>query len=180
VTDRHETTRNEATRDETPGEGATPFRPAFFRPWEWATLRQLVEYIAPRDRTSASAIEAGVPEWIDHRMQADADAQLPMRGGLAWVETESRARFGSGFVGSTDDQRRAVLADIAFPTRTRAEMTPGAAFFSHLRDYTAAAFRASSRAGIDGDRTARGSAPDWRDAPPALLAHPGVRLEDYP
>jgi hypothetical protein len=131
---------------ETP-EDEGPFRPSFFRPWEWATLRQLILYIAPPSPKAPSAIDAGVPEWIDGQMTDQPAAQSTMRGGLAWVESESRVRFGTGFIGSTDEQRQVVLREMMdVPAQSHEDRSPGAVLFSHLRDYTATAAHAPTTA----------------------------------
>ena len=121
--------------------------PKFFSRREWSTVRMLADYVIPRDARSGSATDAKVPEFMDFLL-ADKDASVTtrtaMRGGLAWIDTEARERFGKTFVGATDGQRRQILDDIAFPRRARPEHTHGVAFFNRFRDMTAAGFFSSS------------------------------------
>ena len=42
----------------------TPFKPKFFTPHEYATVRMLVDLIIPKDERSGSATDAGVPEFM--------------------------------------------------------------------------------------------------------------------
>src|SRR5215204_6326823 len=65
------------------------FRPKFFTPHEWETVRALVDAIIPRDERSGSATDAGVPEFMDFilidepRLAEETSRQTAMRGGLA-------------------------------------------------------------------------------------------------
>ena len=82
------------------------FVPAFFTPHEWETVRVLVDLIIPKDARSGSATEALVPEFMDFILNENSGMQTPIRGGLAWLDDESRERFGQTFSGATDRQRR--------------------------------------------------------------------------
>src|SRR4051812_48535677 len=90
-----------------------PFIPKFFKPHEWATVRVLVDMIIPRDSHSGSATEAGVPEFMDFIAIDEPNRQVPLRGGLAWLDSESRKRFSATFVAATEAQRKQILDDIA-------------------------------------------------------------------
>jgi gluconate 2-dehydrogenase gamma chain len=124
-----------------------PYAPKFFTRREWQLVRMLSDYVIPRDARSGSATDAKVPEFMDFLL-ADKDAsatnQNAMRGGLAWLDSESRRRFSKTFVTATDAQRRQILDDIAFPRRAKPEFSHGVAFFSRFRDMTASGFFSSS------------------------------------
>jgi hypothetical protein len=126
---------------------AQPVAPKFFNAHEWKTVRVLVDYIIPRDERSGSATEAKVPEYIDYLL-AEKDAnpatQVAMQGGLAWLDTECRGRFQKAFVDATDDQRRQVLDDIAYPAKAKPGMSYGVSFFNRIRDMTASGFFSSA------------------------------------
>jgi hypothetical protein len=150
--------------------------PRFFTPHERATVEMLADYVIPRDDRSGSATDAGVPDFMDVFLahpDTDPAAGAALRGGLAWLDAECRRRSGATFVASTDPQRRAVLDDIAWPARARAEMSHGVAFFNRFRDLTASGFF-SSRVGYE-DLQYRGNrAVRWTGCPDAALAHLGV------
>ena len=60
---------------ETPGLSAqnksvTPYNPMYFHGQEWAFIQAAVARLIPADDTGSSAIEAGVPEFIDRQMDA--------------------------------------------------------------------------------------------------------------
>jgi len=124
-----------------------PYVPKYFSRREWPLVRMLADYVIPRDARSGSATDAKVPEFMDFLL-ADKDAsvtsQTSMRGGLAWIDNESRERFGKTFVAASDAQRRQILDDIAFPRRAKPEFSHGVAFFSRFRDMTASGFFSSA------------------------------------
>jgi gluconate 2-dehydrogenase gamma chain len=150
------------------------FTPTFFTPHEWATVRILVDIIIPRDGRSGSATDAGVPEFMDFILTEYPNQQLGIRGGLAWLDRETRTRFGHSFAESTGAQRTAVLDDIAWPARARPEMSQGVAFFNRFRDMTASGFF-SSRVGVqDLQYMGNTAVAEWNGCPPEALRKLGV------
>ncbi len=98
-----------------------------------------------------------------------------MRGGLAWLDRECRARFSKPFVECADGERTAVLDDIAWPEKARPGMEAGAAFFSLFRDLVASGFW-SSRMGVEDLRyTGNTFVAEWNGCPPEVLARIGLR-----
>lgn len=155
------------------------FAPKFFTAHEWDTVRLLVDILIPADERSGSATEAGVPEFMDFVMTDRPEAQNGMRGGLAWLDTACRRRFGKPFVACARGEQTAVLDDIAWPDRVRPELSHGAAFFNRFRDLTASGFW-SSKVGVEdlqylGNTAVR----EWRGCPPAALEKLGVRYNEW-
>ena len=68
---------------------AKPYTLRFFTPTEYATIVALSDLIIPRDARSASASEAGAPEFIDYIVAEQPARQTAMRGGLVWLATPS-------------------------------------------------------------------------------------------
>ncbi|MGE5801433.1 MAG: gluconate 2-dehydrogenase subunit 3 family protein, partial [Gemmatimonadota bacterium] len=124
-----------------------PYAPTFFTPHEWETVRVLVDLVIPKDERSGSATDAGVPEFMDFMMGDRPDGQIPMRGGLAWLDNECHERFTKTFVQAAETERAAVLDDIAWPKKAKPEMSQGVAFFNMFRDLTASGFW-SSKIGV--------------------------------
>jgi hypothetical protein len=124
------------------------FKPKFFTPHEWDTVRVLVDIIIPRDDRSGSATEAGVPEFMDFIVGDQPARQTAMRGGLAWLDRECLRRHEKTFVACSPSERTAVLDDIAWPDRARPELARGVLFFNSFRDLTAAGFW-TSKMGIE-------------------------------
>ena len=159
----------------------TPFAPAFFTAEEWETVRVLADYVIPKDGRSGSATDAKVPEFMDFILadaDASTDARNGMRGGLAWLDSESTDRFGKTFVAASDAQRRQILDDIAWPAKARPEMSHGVAFFNRFRDLTASGFFSSAMGFEDLKYMGNTFVPEWNGCPPEALAKLGVSYSE--
>jgi gluconate 2-dehydrogenase gamma chain len=154
------------------------FQPTFFTPHEYQTVRVLADLVIPKDERSGSATDAGVPEFMDFMMTDRAQLQEPMRGGLAWLDTECRERFGKDFVDGADAERRAVLDDIAWPARAKPELSQGVAFFNRFRDLTASGFWSSKMGVADLPYIGNVALPQWNGCPEAQLKRLGVSYGD--
>ncbi len=151
-----------------------PFKPAFFTPHEYATVRMLVDILIPRDDRSGSATDAGVPEFMDFLMNDNPGRQTAMRGGLAWLDSECEGRFDKRFVDCTDAQRTQVLDAIAWPQKAAPEMSHGVAFFNSFRDLTASGFWTSKMGVKDIGYMGNVFVPKWTGCPPEVLAKLGL------
>jgi gluconate 2-dehydrogenase gamma chain len=154
------------------------FQPAFFTPHEYQTVRVLADLVIPRDERSGSATDAGVPEFMDFMMTDRPQMQEPMRGGLAWLDTECRERFGKDFVDGAETERRAVLDDIAWPARAKPELSQGVAFFNRFRDLTASGFWSSKMGVADLPYIGNVAVPQWNGCPEEQLKRLGVSYGD--
>jgi len=156
------------------------YTPKFFTRHEWQTVRLLADYVIPRDTRSGSATEAKVPEFMDVLL-ADKDAteasKISMRGGLAWLDNESRSRFSKTFLNASDAQRRLVLDDIAWPKKARPEVSHGVAFFTRFRDLTASGFFSTALGWQDVQYIGNVFNPNWNGCPPAALNKLGVSYD---
>ena len=154
------------------------YDPVFFTPAEWRTVRLLSDMIIPRDDRSGSATDAGVPEFIDFTVNDRPGHQEPVRGGLAWLDDESRERFGTSFVEAAEAERATLIDAIAWPERAAADMKPGVEFFNRFRDLVASGFY-TSRIGIE-DVQYMGNryVPQWNGCPPEACRHLGVSYEE--
>jgi hypothetical protein len=160
---------------------AGPYPPKVFDAHEWATVRLLADMVLPRDERSGSATDAGVPEFID-AIAGDVlatprereELQTRLRGGLRWLDRESRARFGKDFVGGADPERAALLDAIAWPDRVAPGLEAGAAFFTAFRDLVASGFW-SSKVGVE-DLGFQGNTfvAEWNGCPDEVVARIGA------
>lgn len=156
-------------------ESGAPFVPRFFTPRELAMAGILADLIIPRDERSGSATDAGVPEFMDFILDENEGMRTAWRGGLAWLDGESRRRFGKDFVEASDAQRRQILDDVAWPKKARRELTHGVAFFSKFRDLTASGFFSSKLGVTDLQYIGNEFVQEWKGCPPAALAKLGVK-----
>jgi len=170
------------------------YKPKFFTPYEWQTVRILVDLIIPKDERSGGATDAGVPEFMDFIMTDPKEndrgrewRQTAMRGGLAWINASAVKRFGHDFLSCTDAERNTLLDDIAFskaqdeeedenrdPRDLRVSLRHGPAFFNSFRDLTASGFW-SSKIGVD-DLAYQGNTyvAEWKGCPPEALRKLGL------
>ena len=65
---------------------------SYFTPHEMATIAVLADLIIPKDRYSGSATDAGVPDFIEFIVKDEPQHQLPMRGGLRWLDFQCMNR----------------------------------------------------------------------------------------
>ena len=145
----------------------------WFDAHEMATITVLVDIIIPKDEKSGSATDAGVPDFIEFIVKDEPQHQLPMRGGLRWLDTECLKRFEKDFVTCTPEQRLGVLNDIAYPFIAKPNMQPGVTFFNKIRDLTAIGFF-TSKAGIE-DLGYKGNSPGkWDGVPAEVLKQYGL------
>jgi gluconate 2-dehydrogenase gamma chain len=154
--------------------GGEPYEPKFFTAHEYQTVGVLADLIIPRDERSGGATEAGAAEFMDFMLSDHPDNQVAARGGLAWLDNESRHRFALTFIACTAAQQTALLDDLAWPEKARPEMSQGVAFFSTFRDMTASAFF-TSKLGVE-DLQYKGNTfvTEWNGCPPEALAKLGV------
>ena len=154
------------------------FEPAFFTEHELNTVNVLVDLIIPTDDRSGSATDAGVPEFMDFMMMDRPNMQLPMRGGLAWLDIQCRRRFEAPFVECTDAQRKELLDVIAYPDMAPPEMSQGVAFFNSFRDLTASGFWSSKMGVEDLQYMGNTVVPEWTGCSQEALDHLGVSYDD--
>lgn len=158
--------------------GGQDYQPKFFTAHEWETVRLLVDLILPRDGRSGSATEAGVPEFMDFILaDGDDERQTAMRGGLAWLDTECRERFGRSFLDCTGGERTAVLDDIAWPAKGRPELSHGIAWFNSFRDLTASGFWSSEIGVEDIGYMGNTAVAEWKGCPQEQLDKLGVSYD---
>lgn len=147
----------------------------FFTTHEMATITILGDIIIPKDNRSGSASEAGVPEFIEFIVKDMPDHQLPMRGGLRWLDMQCLNRFNNTFKDCTAAQQIEMVDAIAYPAIAKPEMQQGVAFFNRIRGLVASGFF-SSKIGIE-DLGYVGNRPNkWEGVPPEIIQQYG--LED--
>ena len=151
----------------------TPFKPTFFTAHEYATVRVLVDMIIPKDERSGSATDAGVPEFMDFILNEQTVRQVPMRGGLAWLDQDAMRRFDRTFLQATPAQRTEIL-DAISGIEDDPMRPAGQAFFRSFRDLTSSGFW-TSKMGIE-DLAYMGNTfvPVWEGCPPETLKKLGI------
>ena len=141
----------------------------FFTEHELSTITILADIIIPKDDISGSASDAKVPEFIEFIVKDMPDHQLPMRGGLKWLDMQCFTRYNNAFKACTAAQQMEIATAIAYPKIAKPEMQQGVAFFNRMRNLTASGFY-TSQMGIK-DIGYAGNAPNkWEGVPADVLA----------
>lgn len=115
----------------------------FFTDHEMATITILGDIIIPKDDVSGSASDAKVPEFIAYIVNDMPEHQIPMRGGLRWLDMQCLNRFEKAFKDCSHEQQMQMVDEIAWPKKAKPEMKQGVAFFSLIRNLTATGFYTS-------------------------------------
>lgn len=121
----------------------------FFTKEEMATIAVLADIIIPKDEVSGSATEAGVPEFIEFIVKDIPEHQVPMRGGLRWLDMQCLKRYEKAFKDCSKEQQIEMVDAIAYPEKAAPDMKQGVAFFNKMRDLTVTGFYTTEMGGKD-------------------------------
>ncbi|NND34060.1 MAG: gluconate 2-dehydrogenase subunit 3 family protein [Saprospiraceae bacterium] len=163
----HELERDEKLRNE-----------IFLNQHELATIAVLCDIILPASPTAGSATDAEVPAFIEFIVKDMPYHQLPMRGGLMWLDIESNRRFDKEFISASEAQQIEIVEDIAYPDTEgeKPAMAPGIKFFNLMRNLTLTGYY-TTRMGID-DLGYVGNFPNtWDGVPDEVLKDHDVAYE---
>ncbi|MBL9146144.1 MAG: gluconate 2-dehydrogenase subunit 3 family protein [Verrucomicrobiaceae bacterium] len=103
---------------------------------ELSTTKVLADIILPKDEHGPAASEIGVHDFINEWISAPYPDQREdcevVRGGLAWINTESFRRFAKPFAELSHEQQISIIDEIA-AVDAKPEHAIGAAFFKEFR-----------------------------------------------
>lgn len=143
----------------------------FFTSHEMSTITILADIIIPKDDISGSASDAKVPEFIEFIVKDMPTHQVPMRGGLRWLDMYCLKKYEKSFKDCTEQQQMELVDIIAFPNKVKdkPQLKQGAAFFSLMRNLTATGFY-TSEIGVKDIGYAGNKPNDWNGVPAEVLA----------
>jgi gluconate 2-dehydrogenase gamma chain len=149
----------------------------FFDEHEMNTLKVLIDIIIPKDESSGSATDAGVHNFIEFIVKDMPRHQLPLRGGLKWLDIQCLKRHNQNFISCSAQQQLDWIDEIAYPAQAKHEMKQGATFFNLLRDLTATGFF-TSEMGLK-DLGYAGNTPNrWDGVPQEVLDQYGLSYDE--
>ena len=146
----------------------------FFDAHEMKTITVLADIIIPADDVSGSASEAEVPAFIEFIVKDIPSHQIPMRGGLKWMDLHCLKEYQKAFVDCSSDQQIELVNQIAYPDKAKPEMSQGVVFFNRMRSLTASGFY-TSKIGIDDIGYVGNKANIWAGVPDDVLAQYGLK-----
>ena len=108
-----------------------------------ATITVLGDIIIPKDEVSGSSSDAKVPEFIEFIVKDMPQHQVPMRGGLRWLDMQCLNRYEKAFKDCSQQQQMELVDQIAWPEKAKPAMAPGVAFFNLMRNLVSTGFYTS-------------------------------------
>src|SRR5688572_30764036 len=145
----------------------------FFTDHEMATIVVLSDIIIPRDEVSGSATDAKVPDFIEFIVKEKPEFQIPIRGGLRWLDLQSAKLFEKSFKDASAQQQISLVDQIAYPNKAKPEMKQGVSFFNLMRNLTASGFY-TTEIGVK-DIGYMGNQPNqWNGVPDKVLKQYGL------
>lgn len=143
---------------------------------ELETIAVLCDLILPANANFGAASEAGVVEFIEFIVKDMPNHQLPMRGGIAWLDSHSNKLYNKEFKSLSIEEQKAICDTIAYPGKTAPDLMPGERFFTRMRNLTLTGYF-TSEMGIK-DLGYKGNAPGvWDGIPADVLADHDVDYE---
>ena len=147
--------------------------PNFFTEHEMATITLLSDIIIPKDAVSGSATDAKVPEFIEFIVKDMPDHQVPMRGGLKWLDLHSYKKHAKAFTECSGKEQIAIVDEIAYPQKAAPELAQGVSFFNKIRDLVTTGFY-TAEIGVK-DLGYMGNVPNrWEGVPDEVLKQHGL------
>jgi Gluconate 2-dehydrogenase subunit 3 len=144
----------------------------------------LCDILIPREGDTPSASEVKVPdvidEWVSAPYPSNQSDRLEILPALAWIDQESRERFGRKFVDASVPQRLEIIDDIAYEEAEKSlRYVYIAKVFDGLRSLITIAFFASPEGtrdlGYIGNTAIAG---DYPGPTPEAMEHLGKVLEE--
>jgi hypothetical protein len=147
-------------------------QPNFFTEHEMATITLLANIIIPKDAVSGSATDAKVPEFIEFIVKDMPDHQVPMRGGLKWLDLHSYKKHAKAFTECSGKEQIGIVDEIAYPQKAAPALAQGVSFFNKIRDLVTTGFY-TAEIGVK-DLGYMGNVPNlWAGVPDEVLKQHG-------
>ena len=148
------------------------FAETYFREHELVTIAVLCDIILPNNHPNGGALDAGLPDFVEFMVKDREQYKLPVRGGIAWLDSYSIENFGPDFINISEAQRLSICNEIAYPDNHAPELQAGISFFSLMRNLTLTGYYTTELGFRDLDYM--GNTPNvWDGVPEAVLRRHG-------
>ena len=152
------------------------FAESYFREHELLTIAVLCDIILPNEHPNGGALDAGLPDSVEFMVKDRARYKLPVRGGIAWLDSRAIEMFGADFINISEAQRLSLCDEIAYTDVQDPELQPGISFFSLMRNLTLTGYYTTAL-GLE-DLGYKGNAPNiWDGVPEEVLRKHGKTYE---
>ena len=146
---------------------------------ELESIAILSDIILPATATAGSATAAGVPAFIEFIVKDLPDNQLPIRGGLMWLDSEANRRFEKTFKACSNSEQIKIIDDIAYPDEKgeKPQLAHGINFFDKIRGLVVTGYY-TSEVGMK-DLGYKGNVPNvWDGVPQDVLDKHGMKYDE--
>ena len=171
---------------EWPGYGRTPkelehdeevFKTEFFNEHELSTIAVLCDIILPADDNYASASDAGVTEFIEFIVKDIKAHQIPLRGGIMWLDHYCNTLFNKMFISCSLEEQHHICDQIAYPEDENPDLQVGISFFSRMRNLVVTGYY-TSKIGIEALGYKGNVANVWDGVPEDVLKAHGLKYDE--
>lgn len=152
------------------------FAETYFREHELITIAVLCDIILPSDHANGGALDAGLPDFVEFMVKDRDQYKLPVRGGIAWLDSYAIDKFGADFINVSESQRLSICDAIAYPDNPDPELQPGISFFTLMRNFTMTGYY-TTELGLK-DLGYQGNSPGvWDGVPNSVLQKHGKHYD---
>ncbi|GJM36063.1 MAG: hypothetical protein DHS20C18_50640 [Saprospiraceae bacterium] len=146
---------------------------------ELATLAVLCDIILPTNDEFGGAVDANVPEFVEFMAKDIPAYELPIRGGLMWLNNRAFKDFNQEFKACTPEQQTSIIEEIAYPEVDVpiSSQGTGIIFFSLMRDLTMTGYY-TSKIGVKALGYQGNMANTWDGVPEEVLQEHGLNYEE--
>ncbi|SHH03334.1 gluconate 2-dehydrogenase subunit 3 family protein [Flagellimonas flava] len=151
----------------------------FFNDHEMETIAVLCNLILPSDDGLKGALDAEVPDFIEFMSKDIPELQIPLRGGLMWLDHKCNTEFNLEFKVASEAQQKNILDTIAYPDPSvpQDQHPLEIQFFTLMRNLTLSGYY-STKIGIE-ELGYKGNMPNvWDGVPEDVLAQHGVAYDE--
>lgn len=150
----------------------------FFNEHELVTIGKLCALILPANEKFGSALEAGVPDFIEFMAKDIPELQTTLKGGLMWLDHKCNTEFNVEFKSATEEQQKELLDAIAYydPEIAMDRQALEIQFFNLMCNLTLTGYY-TTKMGIE-DLGYQGNMPNiWDGVPEDVLKQHGVTYD---
>ena len=150
----------------------------FFNEHEMETIGVLCALILPANEKFGSALDAGVPDFIEFMAKDIPEMQTTLRGGLMWLDHKCNTEFNVEFKTAIADQQKELLDAIAYydPEISMDKQALENQFFNLMCNLTLTGYY-TSKMGME-DLGYQGNMPNiWDGVPEEVLQQHGVSYD---
>lgn len=144
------------------------------------TVTALSDIIIPRDESSPSASEVGVPDFVDEWISSPYPGQQSDRReilrGLAWLDEEAGRRGAEDFLSLPGEGQLAICEELAVAAKRDRRAFPGS-FFRRMRDLVAGGYYTTPEGMKDIGYRGNVAMAEWNGPPPEVLEKLGLEGE---